>query len=77
MTLRNTFCLRVPQKWMRDSWVQGGVVFGLTKEYRTQTIPKQTHRVMPPEVSSRDEDVDLKEIGLSQQVWDQLHSVGI
>ena len=27
MTLRNAFCLRVPQKWMRDSWVQGGVVF--------------------------------------------------
>ena len=26
MTLRNSFCLRVPQKWMRDSWVQGGVV---------------------------------------------------
>ena len=26
MTLRNAFCLRVPQKWMRDSWVQGGVV---------------------------------------------------
>jgi len=29
MTLRNAFCLRVPQKWMRDSWVQGGVVFVL------------------------------------------------
>ena len=27
MTLRNAFCLRVPQKWMRDSLVQGGVVF--------------------------------------------------
>ena len=27
MTLRNAFCLRVPQKWMRDSWVQGGLVF--------------------------------------------------
>ena len=27
MTLRNSFCLRVPKKWMRDSWVQGGVVF--------------------------------------------------
>ena len=26
MTLRNSFSLRVPQKWMRDSWVQGGVV---------------------------------------------------
>ena len=26
MTLRNAFCFRVPQKWMRDSWVQGGVV---------------------------------------------------
>ena len=26
MTLRNAFCLQVPQKWMRDSWVQGGVV---------------------------------------------------
>ena len=25
MTLRNAFCLRVPQKWMRDSWVQGGI----------------------------------------------------
>ena len=31
---------------------------------------------MPSEVSSRDEDVDLKEIGLSQQVWEQLHSIG-
>ena len=27
MTLRNAFCLRVPQKWVRDSWIQGGVVF--------------------------------------------------
>ena len=26
MTLRNAFCLRVPQKWIRESWVQGGVV---------------------------------------------------
>ena len=26
MTLRNAFCLQVPQKWMRESWVQGGVV---------------------------------------------------
>ena len=27
MTLLNAFCLRVTQKWMRDSWVQGRVVF--------------------------------------------------
>ncbi|MAE08573.1 MAG: hypothetical protein CL661_07420 [Bacteroidetes bacterium] len=33
MTLRNAFCLRVTQKWMRYSWVQGGVVFVLVKEY--------------------------------------------
>ncbi len=31
---------------------------------------------MPPEVSALDEDLDLKEIGLSQQVWDQLHFIG-
>ena len=31
---------------------------------------------MPSDVSSRDEDLDLKNIGLSQQVWDQLHSIG-
>ena len=31
MTLRNAFCLRVPQKWMRDSWVQGGGGFWLNK----------------------------------------------
>ena len=31
---------------------------------------------MPSEVSALDEDVDLKEIGLSQQVWDQLHFIG-
>ena len=27
MSLREHFCLPRPQKWMRDSWVQGGVVF--------------------------------------------------
>ena len=26
MSLREHFCLPRPQKWMRDSWVQGGVV---------------------------------------------------
>ena len=31
---------------------------------------------MPSEVSALDEDVDLKEIGLSQQVWEQLHYIG-
>ena len=31
MTLHNAFCLRVPQKWMRRSWVQGGVVNECTK----------------------------------------------
>ena len=31
---------------------------------------------MPSKVSTWDEDVDLKEIGLSQQVWDQLNSIG-
>ena len=37
MTLRNAFCLRVPKKWMRDSWVQGGVVFeGYCKEFKIQ-----------------------------------------
>ncbi len=25
MTLLNAFGLRVPEKWMRDSWVQGGI----------------------------------------------------
>ena len=25
MTLRNAFCLRVPQKWFKDSWIQSGV----------------------------------------------------
>ena len=31
---------------------------------------------MPSEVSALDKDVDLKEIGLSQQLWDQLHPIG-
>ena len=31
---------------------------------------------MPSEVFDRDENVELRNIGLSQQVWDQLHSIG-
>ena len=27
MSLREHFCLPRPQRWMRESWVQGGVVF--------------------------------------------------
>ena len=26
MSLRDYFCLPRPQRWMRESWVQGGVV---------------------------------------------------
>ena len=26
MSLREHFCLPKPQRWMRESWVQGGVV---------------------------------------------------
>ena len=26
MSLREHFCLPIPQRWMRESWVQGGVV---------------------------------------------------
>ena len=27
MSLREHFCLPRPQRWIRESWVQGGVVF--------------------------------------------------
>ena len=27
MSLREHFCLPRPQRWMKESWVQGGVVF--------------------------------------------------
>ena len=27
MSLREHFCLPVPQRWMKESWVQGGVKF--------------------------------------------------
>ena len=27
MSLREHFCLPRPQRWMRESWIQGGVVF--------------------------------------------------
>ena len=27
MSLREYFCLPRPQRWIRESWVQGGVVF--------------------------------------------------
>ena len=26
MSLREHFCLPIPQRWMKESWVQGGVV---------------------------------------------------
>ena len=27
MSLREHFCLPRPQRWIRESWVQGGVIF--------------------------------------------------
>ena len=27
MSLREHFCLPRPQRWIRESWVQGGIVF--------------------------------------------------
>ena len=27
MSLREHFCIPRPQRWMKESWVQGGVVF--------------------------------------------------
>ena len=32
MSLREHFCLPRPQRWMKESWVQGGVVFEGGKE---------------------------------------------
>ena len=55
--------------WSRHQKVDWG------KECRTQTLSEQTHRVMPSEVFAWDENVELRNIGLSQQVWDQLHSI--
>ena len=56
--------------WSRYQKVDWG------KECWIKTISEQTHRVMPPEVSAWDENVELRNIGLSQQVWEQLHSIG-
>ena len=76
MSIREHFSLPRPQRWMRESWVQGGVVIDWGKECWVKTLSEQTHRVMPPEVSAWDENVELRNIGLSQQVWVQLHSIG-
>ena len=32
MSFREYFCLPTPQRWMREYWVQGGVVFDCGKE---------------------------------------------
>ena len=50
MSLREHFCLPRPQRWMKESWVQGGVVIDGGKECRVKTLSEQTHRVMPSEV---------------------------
>ena len=33
MSLRENFCLPRPQRWIRESWVQGGVVFEKKNEF--------------------------------------------
>ena len=38
MTLHKAFCLRVPQKWLRDSWVQGGLVFELCYKNQFENV---------------------------------------